>query len=85
MSQGTYKNTMIRLEACKKIFAFRPNIDFFLRGKSRNFGQKLTNFVDGIVHLFMIPGISECRKSALGNIFKLKERHHKEFSVSFSA
>ena len=40
MSQGTFSDTLIRLESFKKIFLFRPKIDFFLRGKSRVFGQK---------------------------------------------
>ena len=34
MSQGTFSDTLIRLEAFKRIFVFRPKIDFFPRGKS---------------------------------------------------
>ena len=40
MSQGTFSDTLIRLEALKRIFVFRPKIDFFLRGKSMLLGQE---------------------------------------------
>ena len=40
MSQGTFKETLIRLEAFKRIFVFCPKIDYFPRGKSTVFGQK---------------------------------------------
>ena len=40
MSQGTFFDTLIRLVAFKRIFVFRPKIDFFLRGNPRIFGQK---------------------------------------------
>ena len=40
MSQGTFLDTLIPLEAFKRIVVFRSKIDFFLRGKSRIFGQK---------------------------------------------
>ena len=40
MSQGTFTNTLIRLEAFKRIFVFFPKIDFFPRGKFTLFGQK---------------------------------------------
>ena len=40
MSQETFSDTLIRLEAFKRIFVFRPKIDFFPRGKSMVFGQK---------------------------------------------
>ena len=40
MCQGTISDKLIRLEAFKRIFVFRPKIDFFLRGKSMVFGQK---------------------------------------------
>ena len=40
MSQGTFFVTLIRLEALKRIFVFRPNIDFFRRGRSMVFGEK---------------------------------------------
>ena len=33
MSQRTFSDTMIRLQALKRLFLFRPKIDFFLRGK----------------------------------------------------
>ena len=32
MSQGTFLETLIRLEAFKRIFVFRPKLDFFARG-----------------------------------------------------
>ena len=39
MSQGTSSDTLIRLEAFKRLFVFRPKTDFFPRGKSMVFGQ----------------------------------------------
>ena len=44
MSQGTFLDTLIQLEAFKGIFVFRRKIDFFLRICR----QKLKNFVDVI-------------------------------------
>ena len=38
MSQGTFSDTLIRLQAFKRIFVFRPKIDFFPMGKSKVFG-----------------------------------------------
>ena len=70
MSQGTFLDALIRLEAFKRIFVFRPKIDYFLRGLSMVFGQKWPNFEVCIFHLFMSLGISECRKTPLGIIFK---------------
>ena len=40
MCQGTFADSLSRLEALKRIFVFRPKIDFFLKGKSIGFGQK---------------------------------------------
>ena len=40
MSQGTFSDTLIRLEGFNRIFVFRLKIDFFPRGKSMVFGQK---------------------------------------------
>ena len=40
MSQGTSSDTPILLEAFKRIFVFRPKMDFFHRGKSRVFDEK---------------------------------------------
>ena len=37
MSQGTFLETLIRLEAFKRIFVFCPKIDFFLQGVSPGF------------------------------------------------
>ena len=39
MSQGTFSDTLIRLEAFKRIFVFRPKMDFFPRGKSMVFAK----------------------------------------------
>ena len=44
MSQRTLSDTPIRLEAVKRIFIFRPKIDFSLRDKSMLFGQKIAKF-----------------------------------------
>ena len=44
MSQGMFSDTLIRLEAFKRILFLRPKIDFFPSGRSRDFGQKLSNF-----------------------------------------
>ena len=44
MSQGTFSNTLNRLEAFKRIFFLRPKIDFFPRGRSKVFGKKLPDF-----------------------------------------
>ena len=65
MSQGTFSGTLVRLEAFKRIFLFRPKIDFFPRGKSMLFGQKSPNFEVSIFHLFMSLGISACRNIPL--------------------
>ena len=35
MSHGTFSDTLIRLEAFKRIFVFPPKIDLFARSKSR--------------------------------------------------
>ena len=40
MSQGTFSDTPNLLEAFKRIFVFRPKIDFFPREKSSVFGEK---------------------------------------------
>ena len=40
MCQGTFLDTPILLKAFKRIFVFRPKIDFFSRGKSSVFGEK---------------------------------------------
>ena len=44
MSQGTFLGTLIRLKAFKRLFVFRLKVDFFLRGKSMVFCQKMTKF-----------------------------------------
>ena len=72
MSQETFLDTLIRLEAFKRIFVFRPKIDFFLRGKFRGFGQKWPNFDVCMFYLSMSLEISECHKTPLGIIFKTK-------------
>ena len=52
MSQGTFSNTLIQLEAFKRIFVFRPNIDFF---SSRHFS------------LVYVPKDLGVSKTSLGN------------------
>ena len=47
---------------------FCPKIDFFPRGKSIVFGQKLPNFEVGIFQLFMSLMITACRETPLGII-----------------
>ena len=37
MSQGTFLDTLISLEAFKKIFVCRPKIDFFSKGLVQGF------------------------------------------------
>ena len=71
MSQGTFFDELIRLEAFKGIFVFCPKIDFFPRGKFMVFARKWPNFEVGIFHLFMSLGISAFGKTALGIILKL--------------
>ena len=39
MSQGTFSDTLIRLEAFKIMFVFRPKIDFFPSGLCLNICQ----------------------------------------------
>ena len=68
MSQGTFSDTLIQLEALKRIFVFRPKISFF----SRVFSQKWLNYEDSIFHLFIFLGISVYHKMLLGIIFKCK-------------
>ena len=70
MSKVTFIDTLIRLEAFKRIFVFCPKIDFFPWGKSTVFGQKRPNFEVGIFHLFMSLGISACRRIPWGIIFR---------------
>ena len=40
MSQGTFQDILIQLEAFKRIFVFRPKIDFLPRGKPTAMGGK---------------------------------------------
>ena len=40
MSQKTFSDILIRLEAFERIFVFCQKIDFFPRGKSKALGQK---------------------------------------------
>ena len=40
MSQGTFQDILIRLEAIKRIFVFRPKIDFLPRSKLTVLGLK---------------------------------------------
>ena len=58
---GEVTDTLIRFEAFKRIFLFRPKMDFFLKSKSMVFGQKWPNFEVRIFDLFMSLAISACR------------------------
>ena len=40
MSQGTFVDTLIPLEAFKRIVVFCPKMELFPKGKSMVFGQK---------------------------------------------
>ena len=40
MAQGTFSDLLIRLEAFKRIFVFRPKIDSLPRGKPTVLGKK---------------------------------------------
>ena len=40
MSQGTFPDILIRLQAFERIFVLRPKIDFLSRVKSTVLGQK---------------------------------------------
>ena len=44
MSHRTFPDLLIRLEAFKRIFVFRPKIDLLPRGKPTVLGQKMTKF-----------------------------------------
>ena len=70
MSQGTFSDTLIQLEALKRIFVFRLKTAIF----SRVFSQKWLNYEDSIFHLFMSLGISEYHKIFLGIIFSGNNR-----------
>ena len=49
MSQGTFLDTLIRLEAFKRIFAFRPKIDFFQGlGLGLGLGLKRLSFASSL-------------------------------------
>ena len=74
MSEETFSDTLIRLEAFKRIFVFRLKIDFFARGKSLVFGQKWPNFEVDIFHLFMSLEILACLKTLLGIVLKCKKK-----------
>ena len=47
MSHGTFSDTLIRMDAFKRIFVFGPKIDFLPKGKSMLFGEKMTIFPSG--------------------------------------
>ena len=44
MSQRTFSDTLIPLEAFKRIFFLRPKINIFPKVRTRVFGQILPNF-----------------------------------------
>ena len=54
MSQGTFSDTLTRLEAFKRTFFLRPKIDIFPRRRSRVFAKKnkkktKTNFKSAVL------------------------------------
>ena len=70
MSQGKFSDLMIRLEAFKRIFLFRPKIDFLPKGKPKILGQNNQLFKSAFLTFFMSLGISAFRKTPLGMILK---------------
>ena len=54
MSQGTFKDTLIRLEAFKTIFVFCRKSDFFLR-LVHGFWSKMTKFSSQHFSLLYAP------------------------------
>ena len=65
MSQGTFLETLIRLEAFKRIFVFCPKIDFSLRG----FCSKMCKFWSRPFSLVYVPWDVSVSQNALGNHF----------------
>ena len=63
MSLRTFQDTLIRLEAFKRIFVFRPKIDFF------GFWSKMTKFGGRQSSPFMSLGISAFGIRPLGITF----------------
>ena len=55
MSQGTFLDTLIRLEAFKRIFVFGPKIDFFSKGLVQGFWSKVTKFSSWHFSLVYVP------------------------------
>ena len=72
MSQETFSDILIPLEAFKRKFVFCPKIDFLPRARPTVFCQKGPNFQVGILHSFISLGISACRKIPLGVILRCK-------------
>ena len=69
MFQGTSWATLFRLEPFKRIFVFRPKIDFFPKGKSMIFGQKLTKFSSRHFSLFYVSSDLGVSENSHGNHF----------------
>ena len=70
MSQGTISDTLIRLKDLKRIFVFRPKIDFFLRRiKAHAFWPKMTKLSSGHFSLVYVPTDPGVSKNALRNHF----------------
>ena len=55
MSQGTFSDLLIPLEALKRIFVPSPKIDFLARSKPMVLGQKKTKFSSGPFLLLYVP------------------------------
>ena len=55
MSQGTFSDLLIGLEAFKRIFVFCPEIDILPRGKANGLGSKMTKFSSRHFPLLYVP------------------------------
>ena len=54
MSQGTFLETLIRLEASKRTFVFRPKIDF-LKGYVHGFWPKMKKILKSTFFTCLCP------------------------------
>ena len=55
MTQWTFSDKLIRLKTLKRIFVFRPKIDFLLKGQPMLFNEKMTKFLSGHFSLVYVP------------------------------
>ena len=82
MSQGTFSETLVRLDALKRISVFGPKIEFLPRGKSMLLAKKEQIFKWAFFTFLCPEGSLRVKKTPLGIIFKWKKRPDKDFSVS---